>query len=51
MTPTLIQGPASVIENLGGFGQVIPSAIAVVKSSGPTILTIVAALARGAAYG
>lgn len=51
MTPTFIQGPASVIENLGGFGQVIPTAVSVVKSSGPTILTIVAALARGAAYG
>lgn len=50
-TPTLIQGPASVIENLGGFTQVIPTAVTVLKSSGPTILTIIAALARGAAYG
>ena len=50
-TPTFIQGPASVVENLGGFTQIIPAAVTMVKSSGPTILTIVAALARGAAYG
>lgn len=51
MTPTFIQGPASVIENIGGFSQVIPAAVTVVRSSGPTLLTIIAALARGAAYG
>lgn len=50
-TPTFIQGPASVIENLGGFSQVVPSTVALVKSSGPTILAIVATLARGAVYG
>jgi hypothetical protein len=51
MTPSLIQGPASVIENLGGFGQVIPTTVTVIKSTGPTILTVVAAIAREAAYG
>lgn len=50
-TPTFTQGPAAVIENLGGFTQVIPSTVALVKSSGPTILAIVATLARGAVYG
>jgi hypothetical protein len=51
LTPTLIQGPVSVVENIGGWGQVVPTAVTVAKSSGPTILTIVASLARGAAYG
>jgi hypothetical protein len=51
LTPTFIQGPASVIENIGGLAQVVPTMVTVAKSSGPTILAIVATLARGAAYG
>jgi hypothetical protein len=51
LTPTLIQGPASVVQNIGGFAQVAPTLVTVAKSSGPSILAIVATLARGAAYG
>jgi hypothetical protein len=51
LTPTLIQGPASVVQNIGGFGQIAPTLVTVAKSSGPSILAIVATLARGAAYG
>lgn len=51
MTPTIIQGPASVVENIGGWAQVVPTLVTVTKSSGPTVVAILATLARGAAYG
>ena len=51
LTPTIIQGPVSVIENIGGLAQVVPTLVTVAKSSGPTVAAILATLARGAAYG
>lgn len=50
-TPTLIQGPASVVANVGGFAQVIPTVISIAKSNAPTIVAILVTFARGAAYG